>query len=92
MELVSFVLSHGEKKSVSVLAKELNRKQEAISRDAGILEKFSLVKKIQKKTAGLPQTALQFPENRACQLTIVPIPKANFLILLTPFIIEEKTN
>jgi len=49
LELISFVLKHGMKKSVSALAKELNRKQEAISRDAGILEKFSLIRKSREK-------------------------------------------
>lgn len=37
--------------SVSKLASRLKRKQEAVSRDAGILEKYSLVEKVKQKQA-----------------------------------------
>jgi len=52
IELIRYLIKHGsEKKNVNELAEELNRKQEAISRDARILEKYRLVRKIRERQA-----------------------------------------
>jgi len=52
IELIKYLIEHSsEKKSISELAKELRRKQEAVSRDASILEKYSLVSKKKERRA-----------------------------------------
>ncbi len=52
IELIRYLIEHGsEKKSVSEIAKELRRKQEAISRDASVLEKYCLVSKKKERQA-----------------------------------------
>ena len=50
LELLRYIIEHQkEKKSISELASELNRKQEAISRDSNVLTKYNLVQKIRDK-------------------------------------------
>lgn len=50
LDLLKYIIEHqGEKKSISELASELKRKQEAISRDTNVLAKYGLVKKIKDK-------------------------------------------
>lgn len=50
LELLRHIIKHqAEKKTVSELAGELKRKQEAVSRDANILAKYSLIKKIKER-------------------------------------------
>ncbi|MEW6295512.1 MAG: hypothetical protein AB1467_04435 [Candidatus Diapherotrites archaeon] len=47
--LIHLIKNQEEKNTVSKLAKELKRKQEAISRDSNILVKHNLIKKIKEK-------------------------------------------
>lgn len=50
LELLQHIIKHqAEKKTVSELAEELKRKQEAISRDAALLAKHNLIQKIKEK-------------------------------------------
>ena len=50
LELLMYIIEHqNEKKSISELANELNRKQEAISRDSKVLTKYNLVQKVKDK-------------------------------------------
>lgn len=50
LELLMHIIKHqSKKKTISELAKELERKQEAISRDANLLAKYSLIKKAKEK-------------------------------------------
>jgi predicted transcriptional regulator len=50
LELLRYIIKHQtEKKTISELADELKRKQEAISRDANLLTKYSLIEKIKEK-------------------------------------------
>lgn len=50
IELLKYLISHkSEKNSISAVSKELKRKQEAISRDAKVLERHMFVEKIRKK-------------------------------------------
>jgi predicted transcriptional regulator len=50
LDLLKYIIEHhGERKSISQLAGELNRKQEAVSRDTNVLTKYGLVKKIKDK-------------------------------------------
>ena len=48
IELLSFVINKTNKKTISEISKELKRKQEAVSRDAGILSNNNLLKKIKE--------------------------------------------
>ena len=47
--LLQLIEDQPRKKTISETAKELKRKQEAISRDAAILEKYELIKKVKEK-------------------------------------------
>ncbi|MFH1752025.1 MAG: hypothetical protein ABH821_03765 [archaeon] len=50
IELLNYVLDQPkEEKNISEIAKKLKRKQEAVSRDANLLEKHSLITKTKKK-------------------------------------------
>ena len=50
IELLRYLIEHQrEKKTVSEIASELKRKQEAISRDANVLARYSLIRKIKEK-------------------------------------------
>ncbi len=50
LNLLMYIIEHqSEKKTISEIAKELKRKQEAISRDAIMLEKYNLIQKIKEK-------------------------------------------
>jgi len=50
LELLRYIIAHqSERKTLGELAKELKRKQEAISRDANLLAKHSLIKKTKEK-------------------------------------------
>jgi len=50
LELLRHIIKHqAEKKTISEFAEELKRKQEAISRDASLLVKYSLIQKIKEK-------------------------------------------
>jgi len=52
IELLRYVINHqDEKKTITQISKKLKRKQEAISRDANILAKHSLLQKIKEKQA-----------------------------------------
>ncbi len=49
LELLMHIIKHqSQKKTISELAKELKRKQEAISRDASFLAMHQMIKKIKK--------------------------------------------
>lgn len=50
MELLKFIINNSSNKiSINYLSKKLKRKQEAISRDTIMLEKYQLIKKIKEK-------------------------------------------
>lgn len=50
LELLKHIINHqAEKKTISELAAELKRKQEAVSRDVALLAKYSLIKKSKEK-------------------------------------------
>jgi predicted transcriptional regulator len=50
LELLKYIIEHqDERKSISELASELNRKQEAISRDSNVLMKYNLVQKVKDR-------------------------------------------
>jgi predicted transcriptional regulator len=50
LELLRYIINHQiDKKTISELAEELERKQEAISRDANLLVKYNLIEKIREK-------------------------------------------
>lgn len=50
LELLIHIIKHQHKrKTISELARELERKQEAISRDANLLAKYSLIKKARER-------------------------------------------
>lgn len=50
LELLTYIIKHqAEKNTISELADGLKRKQEAISRDANLLTKYSLIEKIKKR-------------------------------------------
>lgn len=50
LELLSHIIRHeAEKKTISELANELRRKQEAITRDANLLARYSLVQKTKER-------------------------------------------
>lgn len=50
LELLRYIIEHQtEKKTISELAEELQRKQEAISRDANLLTKYNLIQKTKEK-------------------------------------------
>ena len=50
LELLRYLINNQSKKStIGELADELNRKQEAISRDANLLNKYGLIKKTKDK-------------------------------------------
>lgn len=52
IELLRYVINHqGQKNTITQISKKLKRKQEAISRDATILERHSLLQKIREKQA-----------------------------------------
>ncbi len=51
IELLSHVINETSEKTVSQISKKLNRKQEAISRDANMLTKHGLMQKIREKQA-----------------------------------------
>jgi len=47
LELLRYIIEHQtEKKTISEIADELKRKQEAVSRDATLLTKYNLIQKI----------------------------------------------
>lgn len=49
-ELLRYLIKHQtQKQTVNEIAEELKRKQEAISRDANLLEKYALIKKNKEK-------------------------------------------
>ncbi|MDD5147924.1 MAG: helix-turn-helix domain-containing protein [Candidatus ainarchaeum sp.] len=49
-ELLRYLIKHqAEKQTISEIADELKRKQEAISRDANLLKKYDLIEKIKEK-------------------------------------------
>src|SRR3989344_4560119 len=49
-ELLRYLIKHqAEKQTISEIADELKRKQEAISRDANLLKKYNLIEKIKEK-------------------------------------------
>ena len=48
--LLRYIIKHqAEKRTISEIAGELKRKQEAISRDAALLTKYNLIQKIKEK-------------------------------------------
>lgn len=50
LELLRYIIRHqAEKKTISEIADELKRKQEAVSRDANLLTKYNLIQKIKEK-------------------------------------------
>ncbi len=50
LELLMHIIKHqAEKNTISGLAEKLGRKQEAVSRDASILAKYNIIKKIREK-------------------------------------------
>ena len=50
MELLLYITNHSkEENTISELAEKLKRKQEAISRDAILLSKYNLIKKVKEK-------------------------------------------
>ena len=50
LELLRYIIEHqNEKKSISELASELKRKQEAVSRDSNVLMKYNLIQKVREK-------------------------------------------
>ncbi|MFA4907525.1 MAG: hypothetical protein WC602_04610 [archaeon] len=50
LALLRYIIRHqAEKKTIGELANELKRKQEAISRDANLLAKYSLVRKVKDR-------------------------------------------
>lgn len=50
LELLRYIIKHQtEHKTISEAAKELKRKQEAISRDACLLSRYALIEKVKEK-------------------------------------------
>ncbi|MBS3059092.1 MAG: hypothetical protein J4224_01560 [Candidatus Diapherotrites archaeon] len=50
IELLKYIISNRKKnRTISEISKKLNRKQEAISRDANLLVKHNLIRKIRQK-------------------------------------------
>ncbi|MBI2598098.1 MAG: hypothetical protein HYW50_02790 [Candidatus Diapherotrites archaeon] len=49
IELLKFVLKNPDSQSITEISRKLKRKQEAISRDAAILESYNMIKKVKEK-------------------------------------------
>ena len=62
--LMELIESQHNKKTLSETAKHLKRKQEAISRDANVLEKYEMVKKTKEKQKVYLTPAVQSIEIR----------------------------
>ena len=70
MRLIGHLIHSKKNSSISKLAKELNRKQEAISRDAAILERYEILKKFRNKQ----ETYLK-PLYTSVQIDFTPVQK-----------------
>ena len=50
LELLRYIIKHhAERQTISEIADELKRKQEAVSRDATLLTKYNIIQKIKEK-------------------------------------------